>query len=276
VKRQYDMLERDFRRYVMKAGGMPGHAGKTLLLLLEQRLGTVGHRLGSACTRPRARQLVNRGHLLVNHRGVHIPSGGVARGDPILLTEQATNIPVVREELVMSPVRLPFWLTREGNLDRVSGTPQREEIDPGIAEPLIVEVHSRSRRMALRLAAALAPTGHNWLSVSGQLDLPVSALQRKCHGRCVAQRLTLRRVQPPALLHKLIPTASSASWAGFVIITAPERPICTVPVAMPRGPCLRPGRTVAVLGPAREVCVNGVPSSPCRLESIRDADYFVG
>lgn len=59
------------------------------------------------------------------------------------LTDKALDIPVVREELGMSPVRLPSWLTREGNLGRAIGTPKREEIDPDIAEQLIVEFYSR-------------------------------------------------------------------------------------------------------------------------------------
>jgi small subunit ribosomal protein S4 len=143
VKRQYGILERDFRRYFTEASRMPGDTGKNLLLLLEQRLDTVVYRLGFARTRPMARQLVNHGHVLVNHRRVNIPSYRVALGDTIQLTDKATDIPVVREELVMSPVRLPSWLTREGNLGRVIGTPQREEIDQDIYEHLIVEFYSR-------------------------------------------------------------------------------------------------------------------------------------
>jgi small subunit ribosomal protein S4 len=74
VKRQYGMLERDFRRYFAEAARMPGDTGENLLLLLERRLDTVVYRLGFARTRPMARQLVNHGHIMVNHCRVNIPS----------------------------------------------------------------------------------------------------------------------------------------------------------------------------------------------------------
>ena len=53
------------------------------------------------------------------------------------------RIPVVQEELAMSPARLPSWLMREGSVGRVIGAPQRSEIDPDIRENLIVEFYSR-------------------------------------------------------------------------------------------------------------------------------------
>lgn len=143
VKRQYGMMEREFRRSFAQASRMPGDPGTNLLLLLEQRLDTVVYRLGFARTRPMARQLVSHGHILVNHRRVNIPSYRVAPGDTVQLTEKATDIPVVREEMETSLVRLPSWLMREGSLGRVIGTPKREEIDPDIAEHLIVEFYSR-------------------------------------------------------------------------------------------------------------------------------------
>lgn len=145
VKRQYGLMERDFRRYFTEAGRMPGDTGNNLLLLLEQRLDTVVYRLGFARTRPMARQLVNHGHILVNHRRVNTPSYRVALGDIIQLTDKATDIPAVQEELATSPSRLPSWLMREGSLGRVIGTPKRGEIDPDIYEHLIVEFYSRWR-----------------------------------------------------------------------------------------------------------------------------------
>lgn len=112
-------------------------------MLLEHRLDTVVYRLGFARTRPMARQLVNHGHVLVNERRVNIPSSRVQVGDIIQLTEKAMRIPVVQEELAMSPARLPSWLMREGSVGRVIGAPQRSEIDPDIRENLIVEFYSR-------------------------------------------------------------------------------------------------------------------------------------
>jgi small subunit ribosomal protein S4 len=123
VKRQYGMLERDFRRYFEQASKMPGDTGENLLVLLKHRLDTVIYRLGFARTRPMARQLVNHGHVLVNERRANIPSYRVQVGDIIQLTEKAVWIPVVQEELAMSPARLPPWLMREGSVGQVIGPP---------------------------------------------------------------------------------------------------------------------------------------------------------
>jgi small subunit ribosomal protein S4 len=143
VKRQYGMLERDFRRRFEQASRTPGNTGENLLFLLERRLDTVVYRLGFARTRPMARQLVNHRHILVNGRRVNIPSYRIQPGDIIQLTEKASEIPVVKEELAAPPARLPSWLTRENGIGRVIGDPQRGEIDPDIREDLIVEFYSR-------------------------------------------------------------------------------------------------------------------------------------
>jgi len=142
VKRQYGMLERDFRRYFEEASRMPGDTGENLLFLLEHRLDCAVYRLGFARTRPMARQLVSHGHVVNGHR-VNIPSYRIALGHTIQLTDKAMQIPVVREELATPPVRLPSWLTRQDNVGRVIGLPQREDIASDIQVNLIIEFYSR-------------------------------------------------------------------------------------------------------------------------------------
>ncbi|CAN6446897.1 unnamed protein product [Victoria cruziana] len=62
----YGLTERQLLRYVCIAGKANGSTGQVLLQLLEMCLDNILFRLGMASTIPRARQLVNHGHILVN------------------------------------------------------------------------------------------------------------------------------------------------------------------------------------------------------------------
>jgi small subunit ribosomal protein S4 len=143
VKRQYGVLERQFRRYLEEERRMPGLAGENLLQLLERRLDNVVYRLGFARTRPMARQLVSHRHVFVNDKRVNIPSARVSPGDVITLGTKALQIPVVQEELKTGRAVIPSWLVREDGIGRVVGLPRRADIEPDIREDLVVEFYSR-------------------------------------------------------------------------------------------------------------------------------------
>ena len=70
----YGLTERQLLKYVRIASKGKGPKGEVLLQLLEMRLDNILFRLGMAATIPRARQLVNHRHILVNGRIVDIPS----------------------------------------------------------------------------------------------------------------------------------------------------------------------------------------------------------
>jgi small subunit ribosomal protein S4 len=143
VKLQYGLLERQFRRTFDNARRLPGRRGENLLQLLEQRLDNAVYRLGFARTRPMARQLVNHGHVLVNGKKVDIPSYSMKVGDVITLSPTAMEMPVVQDELGASRAVRPSWLSREGAVGQVIGTPKREDSDANIQEDLIVEFYTR-------------------------------------------------------------------------------------------------------------------------------------
>ena len=145
VKRIYGMLERQFRRFFAMASSQRGATGEMLLQLLERRLDNVAYRLGFARTRPMARQLVNHGHLVVNGRKLDIPSYIVKPGDVIQLTQKSAEIPGVQEALAERGGSIPSWLVRDeaGLTGRILRLPEREEVEPGISEQLIVEFYSR-------------------------------------------------------------------------------------------------------------------------------------
>src|SRR6202008_4827718 len=90
VKRNYGVLEDQFRRYFETAERTRGITGETLLQLLERRLHNVVYRLGLATSRPQAPQLGRDGHFMVNGNKVGTPSFSVKAGDviPVLLRSQ--------------------------------------------------------------------------------------------------------------------------------------------------------------------------------------------
>nr|YP_010631668.1 ribosomal protein S4 [Polypleurum chinense]WBP61446.1 ribosomal protein S4 [Polypleurum chinense] len=74
LRLHYGLTERQLLKYVRIAAKTKGQTGQVLLQLLEMRLDNIIFRLGMASTIPRARQLVNHRHILVNGHMVNIPS----------------------------------------------------------------------------------------------------------------------------------------------------------------------------------------------------------
>ena len=146
VRRIYGMLEGQFRKYFVMAERAKGVTGENLLQLLERRLDNTIFRLGFACSRTQARQLVRHNHFLVNGKKVNIPSYFVSVNDVISLKEKSRKNTVINESLESVARRgVPGWL--ELNNKEYSGTvkamPDRQEITMPIQEQLIVELYSK-------------------------------------------------------------------------------------------------------------------------------------
>lgn len=146
TKRQYGVLENQFRNYYDAAARRRGVTGEILLQVLERRLDNVIYRLGFAPSRKAARQLVRHRHLSVNGRTVDIPSFQVSPGDTVQIREKSRQLPLIHEALKrMGEGRQVAWLT----LDKVglSGQflelPKREDIPTAVEEQLIVELYSK-------------------------------------------------------------------------------------------------------------------------------------
>jgi small subunit ribosomal protein S4 len=137
LKKIYGIREKQMRRYVEKAGKMPGSPSDNLLKLLELRLDNVIFRLGFAVSRPHARQMVSHGFFAIKDKKITIPSYSVSVGDLI----QPKNTDKFKE-FKFKPVG---WI--ETNQKELSGTilriPSREEIDTPINENLVVQFYSR-------------------------------------------------------------------------------------------------------------------------------------
>ena len=117
--------------------------GTEFLRLLERRLDNVLYRLGFAPTRTMARQLVTHKHVLVNNKAITIPSYETSAGDIITMTQTTYEIPDVKKTMDRAEYHVPVWMQKTGGAGTIRRIPEREDIDPGIDEQLVVEFYSR-------------------------------------------------------------------------------------------------------------------------------------
>lgn len=146
VRRIYGILEKQFRNYYKKAASQKGATGENLLTLLEGRLDNVIYRMGYACTRAEARQLVSHKAILVNGVVTNIPSFQVSAGDTVSIREKGKKQQRIQDSLtVAEQYGFPDWV--EVNTKEMSGVyksaPEREELGSDINEQLVVELYSK-------------------------------------------------------------------------------------------------------------------------------------
>lgn len=142
----YGVLEKPFKNYYEKADRMKGMAGENLMIILESRLDSVIYRMGFARTRREARQVVGHKHVLVNGKGVNIPSYLIKAGDVIEIREKSKSLQRYKDIIEVTGGRLvPEWLDVdiEGLKGTVKSLPSREMIDVPVNEMLIVELYSK-------------------------------------------------------------------------------------------------------------------------------------
>jgi small subunit ribosomal protein S4 len=160
LRYHYNVLEKQFRGYIHKAGRSKGNTGEVLMQLLEQRLDNVIRRLGWARTIWQARQLVGHGHVKVNGRKVDRPSFQVGVGDSITLRKRSrsgesessresrkkkqTVDHVVRESLESQPGHdVPGWLSFDPSTltARVLAVPTSDQVPFDVNLNLIIEFY---------------------------------------------------------------------------------------------------------------------------------------
>ena len=142
----YGVLEKPFKNYYLKAKQMKGQTGENLMMILETRLDNVLFRAGFARTRQEARQIVDHKQLLVNGKGVNIPSYRIKAGDVIEVKEKCKDSARFKEILEVTGGRVvPAWMTsdQENLKITINALPRRDEIDVPVDEMLIVELYSK-------------------------------------------------------------------------------------------------------------------------------------
>jgi small subunit ribosomal protein S4 len=146
VKRIYGMSEMQFRNTFEKVRKLPGVTGSNLIVALESRLDSVGHRMGFAVSRKAARQLVRHRHIEVNGRTVDIPSYRVQPNDEVRVAEKSRELTVVRASLdALSRATPVSWITVDTDkaVGKITEAPTRETIPLAAQEQLIVELYSK-------------------------------------------------------------------------------------------------------------------------------------
>ena len=146
VKYMYGMLERQFRRFFLKAERMKGVTGENLLQLRESRLDNTVFRLGFAQSRAQARQMVLHRHIMVNGKIVNIPSFILKPGDVIQVREKSKRLSMFHEALkrVDADRMLPWLELDKANLTgKFIDRPKREDIPVNVQESMIVELYSK-------------------------------------------------------------------------------------------------------------------------------------
>ena len=146
TRRYYGILESQFASYYEDAARMTGTTGENLLRICESRLDNIVYRLGLACSRAEARQLVVHGHYTVNGKRVNIPSYRVKEGDVVAVCEKSRNSDKMKAIIETCGARpIPMWLdlNKETLEAKVVRLPNREDIDLDVQELLIVEYYSK-------------------------------------------------------------------------------------------------------------------------------------
>jgi small subunit ribosomal protein S4 len=147
ARRLYGLMEGQFRNYFEASEREPGVTGLNLLRHLELRLDNVVYRMGLGASRKQARQLVGHRHFEVNGKVVNVPSYQVRPGDVVQVRERSqASSPVFDVARDASGSRtMPSWLsfTESEKSAKVLALPEREEMEMGVEEHLIVEFYSR-------------------------------------------------------------------------------------------------------------------------------------
>ncbi len=110
LRYHFNVMEKQFRKYMNEAGKSKRNSGDVLLTLLEKRLDNVIRRLGWARTIWQARQIVVHGHVTVNGRKVDRPAFRVSVNDQIKIKEKTHKY--IRETMeTMAGHEVPAWLS---------------------------------------------------------------------------------------------------------------------------------------------------------------------
>ncbi len=146
IKRYYDVLEKQFRNYYLKADRLKGSTGDNLLRLLECRLDNIVYRMGFAATRAEARQLISHKAVLVNGEPVNIASCQLKPGDMVEIRQKAKGQLRIKAALDLAQQRAQVsWIDIDSK--KMMGTfknhPDTTELPAEFKANLVVELYSK-------------------------------------------------------------------------------------------------------------------------------------
>ena len=146
AKRQYNLLEKQFRLTFDKARKKSGDAGENFLQFLEMRIDNAIYRSGLASSRSQARQLVNHGHFTINDKKVTIPSYILKIGDLIAIRKAKKDCKFYKIMLdTLQKKEIPGWMNFDKNENKVKilHKPGIDMINPNFQVRQIIEYYSK-------------------------------------------------------------------------------------------------------------------------------------
>lgn len=146
AKKQYGILEKQFRLTFEKAQKKTGNIGDNFMQLLESRFDNVVARIGLASSHSQARQLISHGLLTINNKKVDIPSYIVKIGDVIKIKPNKLNSKIftsIKEKI--KPADMPGWISYDANTTefKILSLPDTAVMKPNFNVQMIVEYYSR-------------------------------------------------------------------------------------------------------------------------------------
>lgn len=147
AKKQYHLMEKQFRLTFNRAVAKTGDRGENFLRLLEKRLDNVIYRAGFARSRSEARQIVLHRHFEVNERRISIPSYEVKTGDIIKLSIRGRKAKIFSGlSQSLKKHQAPAWLNLEpeNSMVKVLNDPSKDDLaNLNINVHVIVEHYSK-------------------------------------------------------------------------------------------------------------------------------------
>jgi len=146
VRHTYGVSEQQFKNYFKEVTKQKGNKEELFAQQLETRLDNTVFRLGWACSRSLARQIVSHGHILVNDRKVNIASYQVKKGDKIKIKEASTKKTLFKDlKIILKKHESPTWLlTDKQKLEgEVQGQPTLKDMGKIAELNMVIEYYSR-------------------------------------------------------------------------------------------------------------------------------------
>lgn len=140
---QYNLSEKQVRKYYQAASRKTGNTSDIMLQLLETRLDALVLRSGFARSIYQARQLVSHGHFRVNGKKVNIPSFSLRVGDIITVREKSRELDIfpAAQQIASTP---EYLTVNDKELTAtLSRLPEHDEIPVQCEISLVVEFYSR-------------------------------------------------------------------------------------------------------------------------------------
>ena len=143
LKFQYNVSEKQLKKYYDEAKKSKGNTGETLFQLLESRLDAQVLRAGFAPTIYAARQLVIHGHVQVNGKKITYPSYRIMPGTEISIKQKSRGMAVINEAINQTTVPPYLEQTKENYSAKFVKLPERSDIPVECEIARVVEFCSR-------------------------------------------------------------------------------------------------------------------------------------